>query len=331
MPIPNAMKNAANSPSLSVEVSPSSQPDRRQDDQDQEAQHQESHVRQPSDLLSLVASRRAVAEDEGHQGRDRERDRGEAEDRPDGAHDRFERLDAGGVQGVGSDVAQVDRADPERGDDDPEDDVDHDGRREPSPPGRRRRTVREQGDEQQGRSAGDQGGPVRDPRGGVWVREAAGVREQRVDRVLGRADPDQERDPDRHQEPADRVRRDARGHERAHRHVPDHHHDRQDHEQAILRERAVPDAEGGRHAEQHDREAPDHPREAAVPVHERGSSAGTVPVTVVPSPGALRTRTSPPIASSRSAIPWSPVPCATPAASNPIPSSTTVNVRVPFA
>ena len=53
-------------------------------------------------------------------------------------------------------------------------------------------------------------------------------------------------------------------------------------------------------------------------------------MTVVPAPGADVTVSDPPIASSRSAMPRQPVPCAAVAGSNPAPSSVISNVRCPF-
>src|SRR4051794_29929667 len=57
------------------------------------------------------------------------------------------------------------------------------------------------------------------------------------------------------------------------------------------------------------------------------SVLGTRPATVVPSPGADRSSSSPPTASSRSLIPWSPVPYPVELGSNPMPSSETSNRR----
>src|SRR5688500_1646422 len=58
-------------------------------------------------------------------------------------------------------------------------------------------------------------------------------------------------------------------------------------------------------------------------------STGTEPVTVVPAPGALRIETSPPIACSRSVMPWRPVPNELAFGSKPCPSSVTVKVSAP--
>src|SRR5439155_213135 len=54
---------------------------------------------------------------------------------------------------------------------------------------------------------------------------------------------------------------------------------------------------------------------------------GTRPPTVEPSPGTLRIVSEPPIASSRSAIPWMPVPPRARSTWNPAPSSSTSNER----
>ena len=56
---------------------------------------------------------------------------------------------------------------------------------------------------------------------------------------------------------------------------------------------------------------------------------GTRPITLVPVPGDDWTSSVPPIASNRSAIPWSPVPCPRAPTSKHAPSSRTSNVRWP--
>src|SRR5262245_23664689 len=54
---------------------------------------------------------------------------------------------------------------------------------------------------------------------------------------------------------------------------------------------------------------------------------GSVPITIVPPSGRVRTASAPPTASARSAMPRSPAPCGS---ASPTPSSLTVRVRVPF-
>ena len=57
---------------------------------------------------------------------------------------------------------------------------------------------------------------------------------------------------------------------------------------------------------------------------------GTLPLTAVPSPTVLTMSNVPPRASSRSAIPWSPVPCLAEPGSKPTPSSVTANESRPL-